>query len=163
MTTRQSNIKNRAYYFYNDLINILNFEASNLKLDKKTSVGLDIYYFGYFDKKPEWNVNSVNLLYLMINRIDVFIEKNGVKYLNISDTGKISEILKKYNQIFNGIKYHIKKINDNDSEYEKDYMKIKFNTDDDIPFNKELYFPTITVVIHKYYSQVYLDECFYQA
>ena len=68
MTTRQLNIKNRSYYFYNDLINILNFEASNLKLDKKTSLGLDIFYIGYVDKKPEWNVNSINPLYLMINR-----------------------------------------------------------------------------------------------
>ena len=48
-------------------------------------------------------------------------------------------------QVFNGIKCHIKKINDNDSEYEKDYMKIKFYTDDDIPLNKVLYFPKITV------------------
>ena len=56
---------------------------------------LDIYYIGYVDKKPKWNVNSVNPLYLMINRIDGFIEEeNGVKYLNISDTGKNSEILK---------------------------------------------------------------------
>ena len=52
MTTRQLNIKNRSYYIYNDLINILNFEASNLKLDKKTSMGLDIYYMAYVDKKP---------------------------------------------------------------------------------------------------------------
>ena len=35
MTTKQLNIKNRTYYFYNDLINVLNFEASNLELDKK--------------------------------------------------------------------------------------------------------------------------------
>ena len=48
-------------------------------------------------------------------------------------------------------------------------MKIKFNTDDDIPLNKELYFLTITVIIRcvfekdgKYYPQVYLDECLYQ-
>ena len=53
MTTRQLNIKNKTYYFYNDLINIVNFEASNLKLDKKTSIGLDIYYNSYVDKKPE--------------------------------------------------------------------------------------------------------------
>ena len=68
MTTRQVNIKNRSYYFYNDLINILSFEASNLKLDKKKSLGLDIYYIGYVDEKPEWQINSVNPLYLMINR-----------------------------------------------------------------------------------------------
>ena len=35
MTTKQLNIKNRSYYFYNDLINVLNFESGNLKLDKK--------------------------------------------------------------------------------------------------------------------------------
>ena len=35
MTTRQLNIKNRSYYFYNDLINVLNFEAGKLELDKK--------------------------------------------------------------------------------------------------------------------------------
>ena len=68
-------------------------------MDKKTSMGLDIYYIGYVHKKPEWNVNSVNPLYLMINRADRFTEeKNGVKYLNISDTGKNSEILKKHSQ-----------------------------------------------------------------
>ena len=69
MTTRQLNIKNRLYYFYNDLINVLNFEANNLKLDKKNSLGLDIFYIGYVDKKTDWNVNSVNPLYLMINRV----------------------------------------------------------------------------------------------
>ena len=60
MTTKQLGIKNRTYYFYNDLIKIIIFEASNLKLDKKTSMGLDIHYIGYVDKKPEWNVNIVN-------------------------------------------------------------------------------------------------------
>ena len=133
-------------------------------------MGLDIYYIGYVDKKPEWNVNSVNPLYLMINRKDGFIEEqNGVKYLNISDAGKSSEILKKYNQVFDGIKYHIKKINNNDSKYNKNYMKIKFNTNDDIPLNKESYFPTITIIIScvfekhgKYYLQVYLNQCLYQ-
>ena len=101
---------------------------------------LDIYYIGYADKKPEWNVNSVNPLHLMINRIDGFIEeKNGVKHLTISDTNKNDGILKKYNKVFDGIKYHIKKIYDNDSEYDKVYMKLKFNTEDNIPLNKELY------------------------
>ena len=69
MTTRQLNIKNRTYYHYNDLINVLKFEAGNLKLDKKTWKALDIYYVGYVDKKPEWNENSLNPLYLLINRV----------------------------------------------------------------------------------------------
>ena len=104
-------------------------------------MGLDIYYIGYVDKKPEWNVNSVNPLYLIINRIDGFIEeKNGVKFLDTSDTGTNSIILKKYNQVFDGIEYHIKKMNNNNSKYDKNYMNIKINTDDDIPLIKSCIF-----------------------
>ena len=58
-------------------------------------MGLSIYYIGYVTKKSEWNVNSVNPLYLMINRTDGFIEEeNGDKYLNIADTDGNSEVLK---------------------------------------------------------------------
>ena len=49
-TTRQMNIKNRTYYCYNDLINIKDFDSKLLKLDKKTSMGLNIYYIGYVKK-----------------------------------------------------------------------------------------------------------------
>ena len=51
MTTRQMNIKNKTYYFYNDLINIKDFDARLLKLDKKTSMVLGIYDIGYIIKK----------------------------------------------------------------------------------------------------------------
>ena len=54
MTTKQLNIKHKTYYFYNDLINVLGFEASNLKLDKKSWKDIDIYFIGYVDKnKPQ--------------------------------------------------------------------------------------------------------------
>ena len=73
-------------------------------------MGLGIYYIGSVTKKPEWNVNSVNPLYLMINRIDSFIEeKNGDKYLNIASTDRNSEVLRKYSEVWNGIKDSIKK------------------------------------------------------
>ena len=82
VTTKQMNIKNRTYYFYNDLINIKDFNARLLKLEKKISMGLGIYYIGYVTKKL-----SVNPLYLTINRIDSFTEeKNGDKYLNTAST-----------------------------------------------------------------------------
>ena len=166
MTKKQLNIKNRSYYFYNDLIHVLNFEASDLKLDKKSWMNRDIYYIGHVDKKPDWNVNSGNPLYLMISRFYRHIEEeNGNKYLIIIDISKNSDVLKKYDQVFSGIKYYI----NNNREYEKDYKKIKFLTDDDVPLNKTIYFPTVTVIITcvfeksgKYYPQVYLDDCFYQ-
>ena len=56
---------------------------------------LGIYYTGCVTKKPEYKINSVNPLYLMINRIDGFIEdKNGDEYLNIASTDRNSEVLK---------------------------------------------------------------------
>ena len=91
-------------------------------------MGLSIYYVGYITKKPEMNVNRVNILYLMINKIDGFIEeKDDNKYLNISNIDKSSEVLKQYAEVWNGINNCIKKINDNDGEYDKDFIKIKFN------------------------------------
>ena len=78
MVTKQLNIKNRTYYFWNDQINIKNFNPALLKLDKKSPIGANIYYIGYVTKKPEYNINSVNPLYLVIDEIDGFIEeKNG--------------------------------------------------------------------------------------
>ena len=68
-------------------------------------MNLGIYYIVYVTKKPEWNVNSVNLLYLMINRIDGFIEeKNRDKYLNIVSTDRNSEVLRKYSEVWNRLK-----------------------------------------------------------
>ena len=53
MTSKQLDVKNRAYYFYNDSINLSNFEAGDLKIDKKTWKDIDIHYIGYVDKnKP---------------------------------------------------------------------------------------------------------------
>ena len=104
----------------------------------------------------------------MIYRIDGFIEeKNGDKYLNIASTDRNSEVLKKYSEVWNGIKDSIeKKYNSKLGEYDKDYMKINFNSYDDIPLNKVLNFPSITVIIRnifekdgKYYPQSFLDEC----
>ena len=50
MAIRQLNIKGRTYYFYNDLINIKNFNIKKLKLNKKGVLGNDVYYIGYIKK-----------------------------------------------------------------------------------------------------------------
>ena len=70
--TRQINIKNRTYYFYNDQINLNDFDASMLKVDKKSYKDIDIYYIGYVTFKEIANcnnINNVNLLYLMIDKV----------------------------------------------------------------------------------------------
>ena len=89
-TTKQMNIKNRTYYFYNDLINIKNVDPKLLKLDKKSSKNITIYYIGYITKKPEYKINSVNSFYLLADEIDGFVkEKEESKYLNISLTDSV--------------------------------------------------------------------------
>ena len=62
MVKKQLNIKNRTYYFYDDLINLKEFDPNLLKLDKKSSMDISIYYIGYVTKKLEYNINSVNPL-----------------------------------------------------------------------------------------------------
>ena len=67
---KQINIKNRTYYFYNDRIDLKDFDAKLLKIDKKDYNEIDIYYIGYATVKKIANcnnINSVNLLYLMID------------------------------------------------------------------------------------------------
>ena len=118
-------------------------------------MGINIYYIGHAIKKPEWNVNSVNPLYLMINRIDGFIEeKNGDKYLNIASTERNNDELKKGSEVWDGIKDCIEKINNSElGKYDKYYMKIKFNSDDDIPLNKVLNFPTIKIIVRNIFEK----------
>ena len=48
---KQINIKNRIYYFYNDQINLKDFDARLLKVDKKYYKEIDIYYIGYMTVK----------------------------------------------------------------------------------------------------------------
>ena len=48
---KQINIQNRTYYFYNDQINLKDFDASLLKVDKKDYKEIDIYYIGYVTVK----------------------------------------------------------------------------------------------------------------
>ena len=99
VTTKQVNIKNRTYYFYNDLISIKDFDPKLLKLDKNTSMGTGIYYIGYVTKKLEYKINSVIPLYMLINGIDGFIEeKDDDKCLSIALTDKNSEVLRKYSR-----------------------------------------------------------------
>ena len=112
MVTKQLNINNRTYNFWKDLINLKDFDPKLLKLDKKSSMDISIFYIAYVTKKLERNINRVNPLYLLIAELDGFIEeKEGRKYLNISLTYNNNDVLIKYAEVGSGIKDQIKKIN----------------------------------------------------
>ena len=172
-TIKQINIKNRTYYFYRDIINIEYFDLSMLKLDKKSYKDIGIYNIGYITIKKIGdceNIYSVNPLYLRITHANGYIEEiNENKYLIFDSIDENKELLKKYNDVFNGIMGKIKEVSNDECDYEKDYMKIKFNSDDDLPLNKSLNFHIMTITIRsvfeehgKLYPQIFLDDTLYE-
>ena len=88
---KQINIKNGTYYFFNDMINIKNFNSSLQKIDKKSYRNIDIYYIGYItiNISDYESINNVNPLYTIIGEADGYIEeKHGNKYLIFASTDK---------------------------------------------------------------------------
>ena len=123
-----------------------------LKLNKKSSMDINIfniYYINYVTKKPDYNIDSLNPLYLVIGELDGFIEEeNGSKYLNIALTENNNEVLKKYIEVWS------EKINNGlVGEYGKDYMKIKFDSDDNLLLNTVLKFRILTIIIRNVFEK----------
>ena len=156
-TIKQINIKIRTYYFYNDIIDLENFKSNLLKIDKKSYKDIGIYNIGYITIKKiddYENIYSVNLLYLTITHASGYIEEKGVnKYLVFDSTDENKELLKKYNDVWNGIKSKIKEISSGECDYEKYYMKIKFNSDDNLPLNKPLKFHNMNLTIRSVFEK----------
>ena len=168
---KQIDIKNQTYYFYNDMINIKNFDPILLKIDKKSYKNIGIYNIGYITIKKiddYENIYSVNPLHLRIDHANGYIEeKNGNKYLIFDSVDENKEVLKKYTDVWNGIKNKIKEVRDSGCDYEKDYMKIKFNSEDNLPLNKSLKFHAMTIIIRCVFSeggkpQLFLDDALYE-
>ena len=144
----------------------------------------DIYYIGYITIKKDGdceNIYSVNPLYLIIGKVDGYIEcnsteckfpeeKNKRKYLVFGSIDENKEVFKKDTELWDGIKNEIETINGGkNGEYGKDFMKITFNTDDNFPLNKPLKLQLLTIIVicifeedGKFYPQFYLDDCLYE-
>ena len=86
---------------------------------------------GYIKEK------DLNTLYLNIDHASGYVKEKGVnKYLAFDSTNENKDLLKKYSDV-----------DDSECDYEKDYMKIKFNSDDNLPLNKPLKFHNMTMTI----------------
>ena len=105
---KQINIKNRTYYFYNNIIDLKGFEPNLLKIDKKAYKNIDIYYIEYITIKKiddYESIYSVNPLYLRINHASGYIEeKNGNKYLIFDSVDENKELLKNTQMFQMGLK-----------------------------------------------------------
>ena len=170
-TTKEISIKNRTYYFYNDIINLEEFHERKIKVDKKDFNDRDIYYLGYEHKKKisKCNViNRVNRLYLRVIDMKGRFEKgkDDARYLVISDK---NDIYKKLVDTLESIKNKITEKTWDVVEYDKDYMKIKFESNNIFPTDKDVNIHIATIIIRaifakdsKYYPQLFLNDGFYK-
>ena len=109
-------------------------------------------------------------MYFIVNEVDGYIEEsNGNKYLIFTSTDKNKEVLIKYTELWDKSKNLIGKINGITGEYEKGFIKIKFDSDDNLPLGKILSLHNMAIVVRsvfqedsKYYPQMFLGECLYE-
>ena len=157
------------------MINIKNFDARLLKINKKPFKSIGIYNIRYITIKKiddYENIYSANSLYLIIAHTNEYIEEKGAnKYLVFDITDENTELFNKYNDVWKGIRDKIKEISSDECDYENDYMEIKFNFDDNLPLNKPLKFHNVTITIRSVleedrklylFTKVFLDDALYE-
>ena len=171
---KQSNIKNRTHYFYNDQSDLKDFDARSLKVDKKDYKEIDIYYISYVTVKKIANCNNINSVRPLCLTIDEMVGhfegKNEIKYLVLDVVDENKEVSKKYKEVWEGVKKEIETINDGEKiEYGKDFRKTRFQSNDDLPLNKPIKLRLLTIIIRsvfsedgKFYPQLFLDDALYE-
>ena len=153
---KQINIKNRTYYFYNDIIDLDEFDGSKIKVDRKNFNDIDIYYLGYEYKKKitECNeINSVNPLYLRIKDMKGQFKKSkgdNVWYLIISGD---QNILRIFVNIYKSFRAKIEENAGGIVQYDKDYMIIKFESNDNLPTDNTVNMRRVIIIIRSVLPQ----------
>ena len=103
-------------------------------------------------------------------RIGHFEEKNEIKQLVLDDVDENIEVSKKYKEVSESVKKEIETINGGEkTEYGKDFRKIRFESNDDLPLNKSIKLRLLTIIIRsvfsengKFYPQLFLDDALYE-
>ena len=147
-----------------------------LKNDKKSYKYIGIYNIGYIKKKKIDDYENIyivnplyliiantsgyikekdlNTLYLNIDYASGYIKQKGVnKYLVFDSLDENKELLNKHSDVWNGIRNKIKEVDDSERDYEKDYMKIKFNSKDSLPLKKPRKFHNMTITIRSVFEE----------
>ena len=90
-----------------------------------------------------------------------FEEINGNKYLTLVPTDESKEKIKKYEELWSKIRDLIRSITKTSDDYDGEYMKIKFNSDDELPLNESIEILSMTIVVraiflenNQYYPQM---------
>ena len=159
------------------MINIKNFDPNLLSIEKVSFKSIDAvtYHIKYITMKSlnHVNIDSKDSLYLIFNNVDGFIieEGNKDKYLIFASTDKNKNVFEKYIKFWNKIKNQVETINGGEPiKYKRDFKKIWFESNADLPLGKILSIPNMIIVTksvfqesNKHCPQVLLHESLYKS
>ena len=134
-------MKSHIYYFFDDIINIKEFDPNNIKLDENSYKNILIYYIAYVTIKDSKyvKINSVNPLYLMFNKMNGYFEEiNGNNYLTLFATNDSKDRIKNYEELWIKITDLITLVTKKADDYNEKFIKIKLDSDDTSPLNKTI-------------------------
>ena len=166
MNIESLKIKTKTNYNWDDIVYINDFDVNLLEITKRESrIGANIYYIGYV-LNPYYDYNTINLLYFVINHLIGYIEEiegSSDKYLVVAKSVRNKKIINSFDIIWGLIENKINPNNFNNKI--KDYDKLRFNSDIDLPLDTLIEFHSLVInvncVIEKDIHFFYLDECLY--
>ena len=154
-------IKKPTYNFFDDIINIKKVDPNKIELDEKSFKNILIYDIGYVTIKvlKYVKINSVNNLLLIFSKVKEYFEEiSKSKHLTLVPTNDRKEKKKiKNEELGSKIKDLIRSIIKRLDGYDEKYMKIKFNSDDELPPNEKIETPTTIRIFenNKYYPEIF--------
>ena len=179
MVANSLKIKSKSNYFWGDMVYLEDFDVKLVKVVRRESrIGVDIYYIGYVLESDD-GISSINPLYLTVRHLFGRVEKiqcSSDRYLVVDENNK--EVINVFDKLWEFIKDEINRLikrNDkitfgNADNKISEYNKLKFSSDVDLPLDTLIEFHMFTIVINcviekgnKYYPEIYLDECLYEA
>ena len=154
---KQIKIINQANYHYHDIISLKSFKSKESEIDRERVLIkiIDNYERICSVIAPSYWIVSFESGYVK--------EKGGNKYLIFDNSfAENKDLLKKYTEFWDAVKQKIKKIN---GSKKTDYIKIKFESDDDLPLNEPLIFYEMHIFVRfvfkeddKLCPELFLDE-----
>ena len=173
MDIKSLEIKTKTNYNWDGIDNINDFDVNSLEIIKRESrIGGNIYYIGYV-LVPDYDYNTINPLYFVINHLIAYIEEiegSSDKYLVVAKSVRNKDIISVLDMVWGSIENKINpnpNINPNIIKI-KDYDKFRFNSNIDLPLYTLIEFRSLVINVscviekdNKYYPEIYLDECLY--
>ena len=164
MICKKLDIMQPLGYFFSTMVNITELSTSLIGIEKILHENIDVVYdIEYF--------NNFGTLHLIFNNADAYLMLfNEDKYLIFAKTERNKDMIENYEELRDFTREEIRLIDDVEPfKYKKDFMKIKFKSDDKVPINEILNILVCVLIIKsvlkrdgQYYPQIYLDSCYYR-